>query len=126
VRIRVLLPDKHLDSETVRIASKHEWGPLLQAGVEIHEYDPTMFHCKMLILDGEMVSVGSTNLDMRSFQLNDEASLNVYDKAFAGRMTQVFEQDLGKSDSYTYAMWKARPWTQKLTEFVVVPFRSQL
>jgi cardiolipin synthase len=126
VRIRVLLPDKHLDSETVRIASKHEWGPLLQAGVEIHEYDPTMFHCKMLILDGEMVSVGSTNFDMRSFQLNDEASLNVYDKAFAGRMEQVFEQDLGKSENYTYAMWNDRPWTQKFAELVVVPIRSQL
>jgi cardiolipin synthase A/B len=126
VRVRVLLPDKHLDSETVRIASKHEWGPLLQAGVEFHEYDPTMFHCKMLILDGEMVSVGSTNFDMRSFQLNDEASLNVYDKAFASRMTEVFEQDLKKSENYTYAMWKDRPWTQKVSELIVVPIRSQL
>ncbi len=126
VRVRVVLPDKHLDSTTVRIASKHEWGPLLQAGVEIHEYNSTMFHCKMLILDGEMVSVGSTNFDLRSFQLNDEASLNIYDKAFAARMTQVYEQDLAKSDNYTYAMWLDRPWTQKFAELVVVPFRSQL
>jgi cardiolipin synthase len=126
VRIRVLLPDKHIDSETVRIASKHGWGPLLKAGVAIHEYEPTMFHCKMLILDGEMVSVGSTNFDMRSFQLNDEASLNVYDKGFAARMTQVFEQDFAKSGDYTYQMWQDRPWTQKFAEIVVVPFRSQL
>jgi len=126
VRIRVLLPDKHLDSDNVRVASKHDWGPLLKAGVQIREYNPTMFHCKMLILDGEMVSVGSTNFDMRSFQLNDEASLNVYDKAFAARMTEVFEQDYAKSDDYTYQMWRDRPWTQKFAEVVVVPFRSQL
>jgi len=126
VRIRVVLPEKHLDSETVRIASKHDWGPLLKAGVVIHQYNSTMFHCKMLILDDEMVSVGSTNFDMRSFQLNDEASLNVYDKAFASRMTKVFEQDFAKSEDYTYSKWDDRPWTQKLAEVVVVPFRSQL
>src|SRR5579862_953187 len=59
VRVRILVPDKHLDSETVRVASKREWGPLLQHGVEIYEYEPTMLHCKMLILDRHMVSVGS-------------------------------------------------------------------
>jgi cardiolipin synthase len=126
VRVRVLLPDKHLDSETVRIASKRGWGPLLTYGVEIHVYDPTMLHCKMLILDGEMVSVGSTNFDMRSFLLNDEASLNVYDHAFATQMEQVFEQDLRNSSVFTYRMWKDRPWTQKLSEWIVAPIRSQL
>ena len=83
VRIRVLVPGKYLDSETVRIASKRGWGPLLQRGVEIYEYQPTMLHCKMLIFDGYMVSIGSTNFDMRSFELNDEASLNVYSEEFA-------------------------------------------
>ncbi len=126
VRIRVLLPDKHLDSATVRIASKHDWGPLLKEGVEIRTYDETMFHCKMLILDGEMVSVGSTNFDMRSFELNDEASLNVYDAAFAGKMLQVYEQDLARGTPYTYQMWQDRPWTQKFIEQVVRPIRSQL
>ena len=126
VSIRVLVPDKHLDSETVRIASKREWGGLLEKGVEIHEYDPTMFHCKMLILDGEIVSVGSTNFDMRSFELNDEASLNVYDHAFADQMTKVFEQDLLKSTAYTYSMWQNRPWKQKFAELIIMPIKSQL
>jgi len=126
VRIRVLLPDKHLDSQTVRLASKHAWGTLLAYGVEIHEYEPTMLHCKMLILDGEMVSVGSTNFDMRSFQLNDEASLNIYDHAFADQMTKVYEQDLRKSTLYTFRMWQERPWTQKFFEVVIAPIRSQL
>jgi cardiolipin synthase len=95
----ILLPDKHIDSETVRIATKRAWGPLLESGVEIHEYDPTMLHCKMLIFDHYMVSVGSTNFDMRSFELNDEASLNVYDAEFAKRMTEVFEEDLKGLDT---------------------------
>ncbi|HEV2607973.1 MAG TPA: phospholipase D-like domain-containing protein [Xanthomonadaceae bacterium] len=126
VRVRVLLPDKHIDSETVRIATKQAWGPLLEAGMEFHEYEPTMLHCKMLILDGQMISVGSTNFDMRSFELNDEASLNVYDHAFGDQMTKVFEQDLLKSTPYTLQMWQDRPWTQKLAELIIRPIRSQL
>ena len=62
VRIRVLVPDKYLDSETVRIASKRGWGGLLEAGVEIHVYEPTMLHCKMLIFDG-FRSPGQTGND---------------------------------------------------------------
>ena len=60
VRIRVLVPDKHIDSQVVRIISRREWGPLLENGVEIYEYEPTMMHTKMLIFDEFMVSVGST------------------------------------------------------------------
>jgi cardiolipin synthase len=126
VRIRVLLPDKHIDSETVRIATKRAWGPLLKSGVEIHEYDPTMLHCKMLIFDHLMVSVGSTNFDMRSFELNDEASLNVYDAQFAHRMTAVFEEDLKASTPYDYLHWQRRPWMEKIAEVVLIPIRSQL
>jgi cardiolipin synthase A/B len=126
VRIRILLPDKHIDSETVRIATKRAWGPLLKSGVEIHEYDPTMLHCKMLIFDHYMVSVGSTNFDMRSFELNDEASLNVYDAEFAKRMTAVFEEDLSLSTAYDLAQWQRRPWLEKAAEVALIPIRSQL
>jgi cardiolipin synthase len=126
VRIRVLLPDKHIDSETVRMASKRPWGPLLQSGVEIHEYDPTMLHCKMLIFDHYMVSVGSTNFDMRSFELNDEASLNVYDAKFALRMTEVFEDDLKSSNPYDFQRWRHRPWLEKFAEVILIPIKSQL
>ena len=63
----------------MRKASRAGWGELLEAGAEIHEYQPTMFHCKTLIVDRQLVSVGSTNFDNRSFRLNDEANLNVYD-----------------------------------------------
>jgi len=126
VRIRILMPGENTDSDAARMASKAGWGPLLLAGVEMYEYEPTMFHNKMLIVDREMVSVGSTNFDLRSFQLNDEASLNVYDRDFAARMTGVFEDDLGKARRYTYETWKARPWTEKFAETFIRPLRSQL
>lgn len=126
VRVRVLLPGKHIDSATVRVSSKASWGELLLAGVEIHEYQPTMLHTKKLVVDNEMVSVGSTNFDIRSFRLNDEASLNVYDRDFAQAMTYVFEEDLEKARPYTYEMWKRRPLSQKLAEKLLYPIRSQL
>lgn len=126
VRVRIVVPGPHIDSETVRIASKREWGELLLGKVEVYEYQPTMLHNKLLIVDGEMVSVGSTNFDIRSFRLNDEASLNVYDKAFATRMTEIFEQDLKPTKRYTYEMWKKRPFKVKFAEKVLLPIKSQL
>jgi cardiolipin synthase len=126
VRIRVLLPGQFIDSQTARIASKRGWGPLLHSGAEIHVYQPTMLHCKMLIFDDYMVSVGSTNFDMRSFELNDEASLNVYDSRFAGEMRNVFERDLKSATRFTYANWRSRGWSEKAAEIVLVPIRSQL
>ncbi len=126
VRIRVLVPGKHIDSKAVRLASKASWGKLLESGVEVYEYGPTMLHVKLLVVDRELVSVGSTNFDIRSFQLNDEASLNIYNPAFAERMTAVFETDLLKAKPYTHAMWKERPLSEKFAEKVILPIRSQL
>ncbi|KAB7768879.1 cardiolipin synthase B [Xanthomonas maliensis] len=126
VQIRVLLPGPHIDALSVRLASKASWGPLLQAGIAIHEYQPTMLHTKLLIVDGLLVSVGSTNFDIRSFRLNDEASLNVYDRALAARLTALFERDLQQAERYSLERWRARPWREKLAETCVLPFRSQV
>lgn len=126
VRIRVLLPGKHIDAVSVRLASKASWEPLLQAGIAIHEFLPTMLHTKLLIIDSLLVSVGSTNFDIRSFRLNDEASLNVYDRALAAQMTEVFERDLQRAELYTLERWRKRPLRQKLGEKLVIPFRSQV
>jgi cardiolipin synthase len=126
VRIRLLVPDRHIDSRLVRLASRRTWGVLLTAGVEIYEYEKTMMHNKMLILDDAMVSVGSTNFDMRSFNLNDEASLNVYSTSFGKRMTAIMASDLRGAPRYTLERWKHRPLAQKLGEILVRPFESQL
>jgi cardiolipin synthase len=80
----------------------------------------------MLIFDEYMVSVGSTNFDMRSFELNDEASLNVYDERFARQMTNLFERDLKSSTLFTYEHWRSRGWPEKVAEIVLLPIRSQL
>ena len=126
VRLRVLVPGEHIDSDLVRVSSRAIWGDLLQGGAQIHVYQPTMMHVKSLIADGYLASVGSTNFDVRSFQLNDEASLNVYDHDFAERMTAVFENDLLSARPYTYQEWLDRPWHEKLSEAVVLPVKSQL
>jgi cardiolipin synthase len=83
-------------------------------------------HNKVLVVDREMVSVGSTNFDPRSFRLNDEASLNVYDRAFARRMSDVFESDLAQTRRYTLDMLRERPLKERLIEKFVLPIRSQL
>jgi len=126
VRVRLVTPGEHTDTETVKAASRATWGELLQAGAEIYEYGPTMYHCKVMIVDQLLVSVGSTNFDNRSFRLNDEANLNVYDAAFAQRQTQVFEDDIRRSRRVTYESWLERPWSEKLHEKMTGLLRSQL
>ena len=124
--MRIIVPGEHIDTEIVRKASRASWGELLAAGAQIYEYQPTMFHCKMLIVDGLLVSVGSTNFDIRSFRLNDEANLNVYDAAFASQLTEVFERDLKRSRQITLAAWRNRPLTEKIMENAAAAFSSQL
>ena len=126
VRVRVLVPGPHIDSLTVKIASKADWGDLLLAGISIFVYQPTMLHVKLLVIDHEFVSVGSTNLDIRSLRLNDEASLNIYDREFAAQMTAVYDRDLEDAESYDYAAWKRRTMAEKLMEALLLPIKSQL
>ena len=126
VRVRFITPGEHTDTDTVKAASRATWGPLLQAGALIYEYQPTMYHCKVMIVDQLLVSVGSTNFDNRSFRLNDEANLNVYDAAFARRQTEVFEEDLKRSRRVTYEAWLNRPLREKAHEKLTGWLRSQL
>ena len=126
VRVEIITPGAHIDTETVRKASKSRWGPLLEAGVEIYEYQPTMFHCKVMVVDGAWVSVGSTNFDNRSFRLNDEANLNVLDPAVAAEQAAVFEADKGRSHRVTLEAWRRRPASEKIKEKLAGLLRSQL
>jgi cardiolipin synthase len=126
VRVRLVTPGEHTDTDTVKAASRATWGKLLQAGAEIYEYGPTMYHCKVMIVDQLLVSVGSTNFDNRSFRLNDEANLNVYDPAFAQRQTLVFEDDIRRSRRMTYEAWLERPLRERMHEKFTRLLRSQL
>lgn len=126
VKLRIIVPGEHIDSDAVRHASRAKWGPLLAAGAVIAEYQPTMYHCKVLIVDRRMVSVGSTNFDNRSFSLNDEATLNIMDAGFAAEQTKVFEQDLALARRITFAQWEQRPWYERLNERAASLMDSQL
>ena len=126
VRVRIITPGPHIDSETVRRASRALWGDLLEAGAEIYEYQPTMFHCKVLVADGLVASVGSTNFDERSFRLNDEASLNVYDATFAAHQVEVFERDLKSSRRISVAEWRDRPLVEKVWEHAAALLGPQI
>lgn len=126
VHVQIIVPGKHMDAETVRRASRARWGDLLQAGVEIFEYQPTMYHCKVMVVDGVWMSVGSTNFDRRSFSLNDEANLNITDSDLAARQITVFEQDIAKSTAITYSEWQQRPLVEKMIEHTASLLRMQL
>ena len=126
VKFRMIMPGPYTDTEVLRKASRAKWGRLLRAGAEIYEYQPTMFHCKVLIVDGIWTSVGSTNFDNRSFRLNDEANLNVYSRAFAERQIALFNNDLKRSRRITFEEWEQRPWAEKLQERLGSLLDSQL
>ena len=126
VKLRIVVPGQHIDSDAVRGASRATWGPLLSAGATIAEYGPTMYHCKLMIVDGLLTSVGSTNFDNRSFRLNDEATLNIVDKAFASAQTTAFEADLAQARRVSYAEWQARPARERLGEWLASVIGTQL
>jgi cardiolipin synthase len=126
VRVRIIVPGAHVDSSIVHAASQAQWGAMLQAGAHIYRYQPSLFHCKMMIVDGYLTMVGSANFDNRSFRLNDEANLNVYGADFAARMTRVFEQDMGRSRETTLQQWRNRPWIRKAKDWLSSLTSSQL
>jgi cardiolipin synthase len=126
VKVQIIVPGEHMDAAIVRRASRARWGDLLAAGAEIHEYQPTMYHCKVLIIDSLMVSVGSTNFDTRSFRLNDEANLNIYAAEFARQQVDVFNADLLRSRRISLHAWQQRPLSEKLLEHAASLIGSQL
>ena len=126
VKIQLIAPGEVTDTDIVRSASRSRWGELLKAGVKIYEYQPTMYHCKVMVADGLWTSVGSTNFDNRSFRLNDEVNLNVYDTEFAKQQIEIFQDDLKKSDEVTYEEWANRPFWQKFKEWLAGLLHNQL
>jgi cardiolipin synthase len=126
VHIEIITVGPVTDTQLTRRASRARWGKLLEAGVEIYEFQPTLYHNKLMIVDSCMVSVGSTNFDNRSFRLNDEANLNVFDTAFAEEQEKAFAHDRARSRQITLEQWKNRPWKEKLAEHAASLLRSQL
>jgi cardiolipin synthase len=126
VEVELILPGPKTDVQLVRRASRSSWGELLKAGVKIYEYQPTMYHCKVMVVDDVWVSVGSANFDNRSFRLNDEANLNVYARDFAEEQIRIFEEDKKHSRQISYEKWKERSMETRIKEWFANRIRSQL
>jgi len=117
VEVTVLTAGDHNDHWLSRTSSRRLYGDLLKAGVKIYEYQPSMIHAKVMVIDGLWSVVGSTNFDNRSFGLNDEVNLAGCDPELAGKLEQLFRQDLTQSREITYQQWDSRPWHEKLREW---------
>ena len=126
VAVRILVPGPHTDKEFVRIAGRAAYEQLLEAGVRLFEYQPTMLHAKTMVVDGTWASVGTVNFDNRSFQLHDEVTLCVWDEEFASLLTEAFEADLERSEEIDPARWKDRGAHRRLAEVSSTVFRREL
>jgi len=125
VKVEVIIQGP-TDAPITQAATRHLLGDLLKAGVDIYEYQQARYHCKVLIVDDLWVSVGSTNFDSRSFRLNDEVNLNIYDETFAREEGQRFEDDKRRSKQMTYDNWLNRSPLTKALDATASLFRKQL
>ena len=125
VKVEVLVPGT-IDHAFVRQASRATWGPLLKAGVKIYEYQPALLHAKTMVIDGSWATVGSTNLDPRSFALSQELNVVIFDRAVARQMDEIFIADVAHAKAIDHASWEARGVRARLFELVVFPVRDML
>jgi len=114
IRIRVLVPGPRTDQKLVRLASRRLYDRLLEAGIRIFEYQPGMTHVKVLMIDDRWAVVGTTNVDNRSFEHNDEVSVAFRDRDVSARLRQDFEDDLARSQEVTREAWLRRPLLEKI------------
>jgi cardiolipin synthase A/B len=125
VQIEIITPGI-IDANVVRRASRARWNDLVDAGVEFYEYQPSLFHCKVMIVDDIWVTAGTVNFDDRSFRINDENTLEVWDKNFAAEQIKIFEADKAKSRKIERGEYKSRPWYIKSAEYFASFFRAWL
>jgi cardiolipin synthase len=126
VDVRLLLPGKNDDQPLTKSAGRSAYGKLLEGGVKIFEYRPTMIHSKTLVVDSLFSIIGTSNFDPRSMEINEEIDVVVDDAKFAREMESMFENDLRQSGEYTLAEFKKRSLWERATEWLALPFRSQL
>ena len=126
VDVRLMLPGVNNDQPLTKSAGRAAYGRMLEGGVKIFEYQPTMIHEKAMVVDGLFSMFGSSNLDARSSEINEELDVVVYDEKFGREMEAVFEKDLAQSREYTLQEFRNRSWWERTSEWLMLPFRSQL
>jgi cardiolipin synthase len=126
VRVRIVVAGRHTDARIGRWAAQGLYGELLEAGIHIYEYQPTMMHCKVLVIDGLWSSVGSANFDDRSFRLNDEANLNVFSEELAREQIALIDADIQQSRRMALNKWRHRKFGRRINERLALLLRSQL
>ena len=126
VRVRIVVPGHYTDARIGRWAAQGLYGKLLDAGIHIHEYQPTMMHCKVMVIDGVWSSMGSANFDDRSFRLNDEANLNVFSEDLAREQTRLIDADIAQSHRMVLKKWRNRKFGRRVYERLALLLRSQL
>ncbi|WP_444989196.1 phospholipase D-like domain-containing protein [Halomonas mongoliensis] len=114
VEVDLLLPAEVHYSTAFREASRNRWGPLLESGVRIHEYQPTKYHAKLYLVDDKWVSIGSANLDNHSFRLNDETNVILMNHDLAATLTAQFDRDLEQARAYELDAWEKRSLPRRL------------
>jgi cardiolipin synthase A/B len=117
VDVRLMLPGEITDAQVVRHAGHYKYRLLLEHGVKIYEYQPTLNHQKIIVVDGLWSHIGSTNFDNRSFELNDEISLGIVDAAIADELREAFRRDAQSCTPMSEKEWKSRAWTHKLRDW---------
>jgi cardiolipin synthase len=125
VKVVILLPGA-IDNNIVRHASRSKFGDLLEAGIEIYEYQAGLLHAKTMTVDGIWATIGSTNLDTRSFALNDEVNAVVYHNEVVGRLEKIFADDLTYSKKIDLESWRSRGFMDHVLEILSIPVRPQL
>jgi cardiolipin synthase len=126
VNVRLLLPGINNDQPLTKSAGRAAYGRMLEGGVKIFEYQPTMIHTKSMVVDGLFSMVGSSNFDSRSSEINEELDVVVCDEKFARQMEAIFEKDMRDAREYTLEEFKSRSWWERMSEWLMLPFRSQL
>jgi cardiolipin synthase len=126
VDVKVMVAGVHNDNQIARDNSVRLYGKLLEAGVEIYEYNPTMLHHKYMVCDGVWSTVGTTSFDNRSFGLNDESNVGVYDRDFAAQWARIFTDDLAACRRITLEEWRGRGALTKLREMAAALLRDQV
>ncbi len=124
VEVQILLPGDHADKRFVQLASEHAYESLLECGVGVWAFQPSMLHAKIMTVDGEVANLGSANVNRRSTQCDEEINLVALDRDIVARLDEQFEEDLDRSLRIRHGRWNRRPWRQRIQEAVVLPIRS--